>query len=55
MEVSTEGISGMFDGFIACTDKTASFKQIMSAIKCGSREIFIDGMDLEVFEGIDGC
>jgi hypothetical protein len=27
----------------------------MSAIKCGSREIFIDGMDLEVFEGIDGC
>jgi hypothetical protein len=35
MEMSPEGVSGVFDGFVSCADETASLQEVMATIKCG--------------------
>ncbi len=54
IEMSSKSVSRVIESLVTCTYKAASFDQIMSLVKGGSAEIFIDGMDLKLFERIDG-
>lgn len=54
IEMSSESVSCMVESFVACADETAAFDYIMSLVEGGSGEVFVDWMDLEFLEGIDG-
>lgn len=54
MEVSSEGIPGMIEGFIACADEASSLNDVMALIKCRSSEVFVDWVNLEVGKGVNG-
>ena len=54
MEMPAECVSGVIQGLIACADEAAALDEIVSFVESGSGEVFIDWMDLEVGEGVDG-
>lgn len=54
MEMPSECVSGVVQGFISSTDETATLDEIVSFIKSGSSEVFIYWMDFKVGEGVDG-
>jgi hypothetical protein len=53
IEVSAEGVSGVVEGLVASADETASFDDVVPLIESRSGEILVNGMDLEVLEGIN--
>lgn len=54
VEVATEGIPGVVEGFIASADEAAALDDVVSFVEGRSSEIFVDGVDLEPLEGVDG-
>lgn len=50
----SEGISCMVKCLIASADKAASLDNVMSIVESGGCEVFVKGMDLETFKGING-
>lgn len=54
MEMPSEGIAGMLGRLISSTHKASTFDHVMSSIESRSREIFIDGMDFELLERVNG-
>lgn len=51
--MSSEGVSGVIESLVAGADETSSLDKVVSVVESRSREILIDGVDFETFEGIN--
>jgi hypothetical protein len=51
--MSSEGVSGVIERLITSADETSSLDEVVSVVESRSREVLIDGVDFETFEGIN--
>lgn len=54
VEMPSEGVPGVVEGLVACTDEAAAFDDIMPLVESRGGEVFVDRMDFELLEGVDG-
>lgn len=51
--MSSECVSGVIESLVTGANETSSLDEVMAVVESRSREVLIDGVDLEALEGIN--